>query len=129
MTFFYYDPLAEFEHPFADAFHARLPAQSSAHDSQVTDMININTHHILVNSMDVHEDAKDNKVTAIFELPGLKKEDVNIDVHNNRLTISGESKTSEGREAKGYAIRERSYGRFSCTLQLPAGAKVSKFST
>jgi HSP20 family protein len=88
-------------------------------------MINGNTHLILVNRMDVHEDAKDNKVTAIFELPGLKKEDVNIDVHNNRLTISGESKTSENRDEKGYAIRERSYGSFSRTLQLPAGVKVS----
>jgi hypothetical protein len=75
--------------------------------------------------MDVHEDVKSNTVTATFELPGLKKEDVNIDVHNNRLTVSGETKTSSEREEGGYAIRERTLGSFSRALQLPAGVKVS----
>ena len=75
--------------------------------------------------MDIHEDAKSNRVTATFELPGLNKGDVNIDLHNNRLTIAGETKTSSDREENGYALRERSYGAFSRTLQVPAGIKVS----
>jgi HSP20 family protein len=73
--------------------------------------------------MDLHENHETNSVTAIFELPGLKKEDVNIDVHNNRLNISGESKISEERDGNGYAVRERRFGRFSRTLQLPQGIK------
>ncbi|KNZ76803.1 Retrotransposable element Tf2 155 kDa protein type 2, partial [Termitomyces sp. J132] len=44
--------------------------------------------------MDLHENTENNMVTATFELPGLKKEDVSIDIHNSRLTISGESKIS-----------------------------------
>ena len=75
--------------------------------------------------MDVHEDEKANQVTASFELPGLKKEDVNIDVHNNVLTISGESKISSDRNEDGYAVRERRYGKFSRALPLPQGIKVS----
>ena len=55
----------------------------------------------------MHEDEKSNTVTAIFELPGLKKEDVNIDVHNNVLTISGETKVSEDHDENGWAVRER----------------------
>ena len=74
--------------------------------------------------MDVHEDTKNNTITAMFELPGLKKEDVNIDVHNNLLTVSGESKISSDREETGYAVRERRYGRFSRSIPLPDGTKV-----
>jgi HSP20 family protein len=73
--------------------------------------------------MDLHENHETNSVTATFELPGLKKEDVNIDVHNNRLSISGESKVSEERDENGYVVRERRFGRFSRTLQLPQGIK------
>lgn len=75
--------------------------------------------------MDVHEDANANLVTATFELPGLTKENVNIDVHNNILTISGESKLSSERDENGYAVRERRYGKFSRSVPLPQGTKVS----
>lgn len=74
--------------------------------------------------MDLHENTEANSVTATFELPGLKKEDVQIDVHNGRLTISAESKLSADHEKSGYAVRERRYGKFARTLQLPQGVKV-----
>lgn len=77
--------------------------------------------------MDVHEDQKNNAVTATFELPGLKKEDVQIDLHNNVLTVSGESRLSNDRDENGYAVRERRYGKFSRALQVPAGLQVGKF--
>ncbi|TFK56713.1 HSP20-like chaperone [Heliocybe sulcata] len=73
--------------------------------------------------MDLHEDIKQNAVTATFELPGMRKEDVNIDFNNGRLTVSGETKQSTERDESGYAVRERRYGRFSRTLQLPNGVK------
>ena len=75
--------------------------------------------------MDVHEDVKNNSVTATFELPGLRKEDVNIDIHNNILTISGESKVTSDRDENGWAVRERRYGKFSRSIPLPQGIKVS----
>ena len=74
--------------------------------------------------MDLHEDNEQNVVTATFELPGLKKEDVSIDVHNGRLTVSAESKQSSEHSENGYAVRERRYGKFSRTLQLPPGLQV-----
>ncbi|KZV74174.1 HSP20-like chaperone [Peniophora sp. CONT] len=73
--------------------------------------------------MDVHEDKEKNVVTASFELPGLKKEDVSIDVHNNVLTISGETKSDESKEQDGYAVRERRFGRFSRSIPVPQGIK------
>lgn len=72
--------------------------------------------------MDVHGDTASNAVTATFELPGLKKEDVSIEVHNNVLTVSGESKTFSEREKSGYAVCER---RFERSLPLPQGINVS----
>ena len=74
--------------------------------------------------MDVHEDEKSNTVTATFELPGLKKEDVNIDVRNDVLTVSGETKVSSERDENGYAVRERRFGRLSRSIPLPQGIKV-----
>lgn len=74
--------------------------------------------------MDLHEDAKKNLVSATFELPGLVKDNVHIDVHDNRLTVSAESKRSEEYDEHGYAVRERHFGKFSRTLQLPFGVKV-----
>ena len=74
--------------------------------------------------MDLHEDSEKNTVTASFELPGVEKQDVQIDVHNNRLTVAAETKQSKDFEEGGYAVRERRFGKFSRTLQLPQGVKV-----
>ena len=75
--------------------------------------------------MDLHEDAKSNTVTATFELPGLNRDNVHIDVQNGRLSISGETKLSSEHEESGYAVRERKYGKFTRTLRLPRGITVS----
>jgi HSP20 family protein len=65
--------------------------------------------------MDVHHDKDTSIVTASFELPGLWKEGVTIDVHNDILTVSGagESESASERSQDGHAIREpeRQYGK------------------
>lgn len=71
----------------------------------------------------MHEDDKTNTVTATFELPGLKKEDVSIDVHNGVLTVAGESKQSTEHDENGYVVRERRFGKFSRAVSLPQGVK------
>jgi HSP20 family protein len=74
--------------------------------------------------MDLQENPEGN-VKATFELPGIKKEDVQINVHNGLLTVSGENKFESDKEEHGYVVRERRFGKFSRTLQLPQGVKVS----
>ena len=76
--------------------------------------------------MDLHEDAEKNIVTASFELPGVEKQDVQIDIHNGRLTVSAETKVAEQYEEHGFAVRERRFGKFARTLQLPQGVKVRR---
>jgi HSP20 family protein len=75
--------------------------------------------------MDVHCDKDTNNINVTFELPGLQKEDVSIDVHNNVLTVSGEDESSSERNEGGYVIRERRYGKFARSLSLPEGVKAS----
>jgi len=76
--------------------------------------------------MDLHEDDKDNRVTAMFEIPGLTSEQINIEVHNGRLIVSGEVKKPANLEEGGFALRERKCGKFSRTLQLPQGVKENE---
>jgi HSP20 family protein len=74
--------------------------------------------------MDLHENNQQNRVTATFDFPGLSKENIQIDLHNGKLTISAETKQSEEHDEAGYAVRERRYGKYSRTLQIPQGIKV-----
>jgi HSP20 family protein len=55
------------------------------------------------------------------DLPGVSKEDVDIEVKDNVLTVSGERKAEHEEEADGYYRIERAFGRFSRSLTLPQG--------
>jgi HSP20 family protein len=60
------------------------------------------------------------------ELPGVKKEDVDVKVDGNILTISGERKFKEESKAEDYYKIESSYGTFSRSFTLPEKVDVSK---
>jgi len=53
------------------------------------------------------------------EMPGVQPDDINIDVSADALSISGERKPEEAVKEANYHRRERSYGAFSRTIQLP----------
>ena len=55
------------------------------------------------------------------DLPGLSEEDVNIEVEDRVLTVSGERRSEHEHENEGYHRIERSYGSFSRSLTLPQG--------
>ncbi|RDB30432.1 Heat shock protein 16 [Hypsizygus marmoreus] len=118
MSVFYYEPFYDIERLFDEALGSGNQ-QVARRGVENTD----GAVRAWKPKMDLHEDAEKNVVTATFELPGLKKEDVQIDVENGRLSISAESKQSTEREEGGYAIKERRYGKLSRTLQLPRGTK------
>ncbi|KAI0318972.1 HSP20-like chaperone [Amylostereum chailletii] len=118
LTHFFYEPsytLSDFDRLLDEAFDVRNGNQQVQRRS---------THSTTFRPrMDVHENKESNTVTATFELPGLKKEDVDIDVHNDVLTVAGESKIDSERNEDGYAVRERRFGRFSRSVPLPQGIK------
>src|SRR4051795_11139830 len=55
------------------------------------------------------------------DLPGLGEEDVNIEVEDRVLTISGERKAEHEATKEGYHRVERAFGAFSRSLTLPEG--------
>jgi HSP20 family protein len=72
---------------------------------------------------------KDSDLVIRAELPGVKHEDVDISLHDNVLTISGERRAEQEEEERGgYHIRERRYGSFRRSLALPEGIDESKIS-
>lgn len=56
---------------------------------------------------------------ATIELPGVKKDEINIKVDNNILTIEGERKAESEESGKTYHRIERSYGKFFRSIALP----------
>ena len=68
-------------------------------------------------TVDIFEEGNDLVVKA--ELPGIKKDDLNVTITENRITISGEKKQEEKVEKKDYHRVERSYGSFTRSFRLP----------
>ena len=60
------------------------------------------------------------------DLPGLKKEDINIEVNENRLAISGERQFEQEEKRDDYHFVERSYGRFHRAFNLPSSVDANK---
>jgi HSP20 family protein len=75
--------------------------------------------------MDLYENPDKNQMTATFELPGLPKDNVRIDVQNGNLAVSGETTQTSEQQEQGYAVKERKFGRFVRTIRLPEGTKAS----
>lgn len=71
--------------------------------------------------------SSDGAYTVAAELPGVKKEDIKIDIDGNRVTISAEVK-KESEEKKGEEVirSERYYGAISRTFTLDADIDEAK---
>jgi HSP20 family protein len=75
-------------------------------------------------SVDVAETDAEIVVTA--DLPGVKKDDVDVTVDQNQLVISGERKQEEEESDKNYYRLERRYGSFRRAFVLPANADAER---
>ena len=78
----------------------------------------------LTPSLDVEE--TDTAVTVTVELPGVDEKDVELTLNRDVLTIKGEKKAESESEESGRRVVERSYGRFSRSLRLPAEIEPDK---
>lgn len=75
-------------------------------------------------ALDLSEDKESFVVKA--ELPGVKREDVNVSFQGGYLSISGERKTETQRENARTLHTERCFGRFQRTVSLPATVAADK---
>jgi HSP20 family protein len=71
--------------------------------------------------IEIHQEGS--KLVIEADVPGLKKDDVAVEVRGNELVLSGERRNEVERREGGYYRSERSYGRFYRTIPLPEGAK------
>lgn len=77
-------------------------------------------------AIEVKQEADTLLVTA--ELPGLKKEDVQVNITEDVLSLEGERKQEKEERREGYYRSERSYGKFYRSVALPEGAKTDQAS-
>jgi len=73
---------------------------------------------------DVYEEGGDIVLKA--EIPGMKKEEIHVDINEKNITLSGEKKKEEKVERKDYVRLERSYGSFARSFALPAEVQTDK---
>ena len=79
-----------------------------------------------VPALDVYED-EDNFVVKA-ELPGMKKEDIDVSLHDGTLSISGERKSEENLENAEVYRSECFFGRFQRTVALPSTVDAARIS-
>ena len=109
-----FDPLREFTNmqKMFEAFNAPVASESSlgAFTSKVNTREGEFAYHIDV------------------DLPGVKKDDIKIDVHDNILTIHGERNYKEEIKEEDYYKVETSFGKFQRQFTLPDNVDVENIS-
>lgn len=75
-------------------------------------------------ALDVQMDKDDYVLRA--NVPGLKPEDLHIEVVDNTVTVSGEVKSERQEKQENYLLQERRYGHFSRSLTLPTAVNSAR---
>lgn len=75
-------------------------------------------------TVDIFEEGGDVVVKA--ELPGMKKEDIDVNITDDTITVSGEKKKEEKVERKDYYRMERSHGSFTRSFRMPTEVQTDK---
>ena len=68
----------------------------------------------------------DNEFKLYCELPGIKKEDIDVSIDNNVVTITGTKDQSSVASNEWYHIQERQAGKYQRSIRLPANADGSR---
>ena len=114
----FFSPFEEMERWFEEAFRRPFFAPSWMPRFRIPEV------GVTFPTVDIFEDGNDVVVKA--ELPGMRKEDIEVNIADDVITISGEKKTEEKVEKKDYYRLERSFGSFTRTLRLPAETQTDK---
>jgi HSP20 family protein len=112
-------------HPFTELISLRQAMDRLFEDSFVRPSRVLSTlGEVGAPTLDVYHTP--NEVVVKASLPGLKPEDVSIDITGETLTIKGETKAEEEIKREDYLYQERRYGSFSRSVVLPSGLKQDK---
>jgi HSP20 family protein len=67
---------------------------------------------------------QDGDLIVRADLPGLTKDDVNVEIDNDGITIEGERRSEQNENREGFYRTERNYGKFYRRLPLPDGVEA-----
>ena len=68
----------------------------------------------------------ENALMVSAEIPGMKKEEIKISIHNNILVLKGEKKKEKEEKEEKYHRIERTYGSFTRSFSLPTSVDPNK---
>lgn len=71
-------------------------------------------------------DETENSYVVNADLPGVRREDISIECHNNQLSISAERKYESGQEERKQGRRERFQGKYFRSFTLPTGVNADE---
>ena len=66
---------------------------------------------------------RDTEFVITMAVPGLTKDDINVEVHDNVITIASEKEETSEENEKNYSRKEYSYNSFTRTFRLPQNVK------
>ena len=99
-------------------------AMDSLFDDAFTRPLRLNDGNWSMPAVDLYQ--TDNEVVVKAAIPGVKTDDVQINVTGEVLTIKGEVKEKEEVKEKAYHLREQRWGMFERTLALPTDVIADK---
>jgi HSP20 family protein len=106
-------PFGEMERYFDEIFHQPF----SIFGRPMWPRVQFPNQEMMSPTVDIFEEGTEMVVKA--ELPGIKKDDINIDISENSMTISGKKKQEKKIDRKDYHRIECSYGSFCRSFRLP----------
>jgi HSP20 family protein len=74
----------------------------------------------------IETEQRDGRLMVKVDLPGAEPEDIEVDIDDNTLVVSGERRQEQTERRGDVQIRERVYGRFYRAIPLPEGADTSR---
>ncbi len=108
--------------PFRDVIALQNRLNSIFQDYNRGDEANQVSASAFVPPVDVYED--EHKVVLKLEVPGLKQEDLDIQIEKNTLTVRGERKFEKEEKEENFHRIERRYGSFFRSFSLPTTVNV-----
>lgn len=108
-----FEPITDFRREFDRLF-----------DGGLTPTRGLRTPSTFVPPCEVEE--KDDHYLLTLEMAGVRKDDIKIEVTDNRVVISGERQNESRKKEDGYTYSERRFGKFQRTFALPTGAEANQ---
>lgn len=107
---------------------AGLPVNPDHFERMFDDFLGVNPRKMDLQNFDwtprVNVEELEDRFEITAELPGMNKDEINIEVQDGVLTLKGERKYEKEEKEAGYHICERSYGTFQRAFTLPENVKA-----